>query len=81
MKLMKKLFMKVFLLTGIAAATLLLGGSAQAMLIDDFNGSYGEVSGEEIKTQIYFNAWGGERTLQIDASFDDRLSVELETGA
>jgi hypothetical protein len=81
MKLMKKLFMNVFLLAGIAAATLLLGGNAQAMLIDDFNGNYGEVTGEANLSQPYFNAWGGRRTLQIFGSANDRLSVELETGA
>jgi len=62
-------------------ALFLLGGNAQAELIDDFNGNYGEVRGDEILTQLYSRAWGGDRLLQNFGSFDDRLSVELETGA
>jgi len=62
-------------------ALFLLGGNAQAELIDDFNGNYGEVRGDEILTQLYSRAWGGDRLLQNFGSFNDRLSVELETGA
>ena len=65
--------------TAVTATELLISGTAQAVLIDDFNGGYGEVTGNDIAVQEYFNAWGGQRTLQIDGSSDDRLSVELET--
>ena len=81
MNLTKRLSMKVFLLAGIAAATLLLGGNAQAALIDDFNGGFDSISSGFVTTR-YENALGGQRVLQIDndSSQDGTLSVTLQGG-
>lgn len=65
----------------VAAATLLLGGNAQAFLVDDFNGGFDSISSGN-STTIYLNALGGKRILAIDSISSGRgtLSVESQGG-
>lgn len=71
------------LFTFLLAIAFLIAGNAHALQIDDFDGGFDEVLGNEgPSTTVYLGAVGGERTLQWESADGpgDSLSVKLTGG-